>query len=89
MRTIWKLSVPVTDDFERSLPKGSEVLSAGLDAHGELCMWFLVPDTEAEQSVRRFHVVGTGNPLRVSWSKFLGTVAMPPFVWHIFEELGS
>jgi hypothetical protein len=36
---------------------------------------------------RVFYVCGTGNPLNIGDARFIGTVQMDYFVWHIFEAV--
>ena len=69
------------------MPKHGQILSTGIDPKGNLCVWVLV-DPLAPLVLRAFLCVGTGN-LIIGHSfydrKFIGTVVMTPFVWHVFE----
>ena len=86
VRTIWKFTVPVTDVVTVSMPRNARVLPfiqpAGL---GALNLWAEVyPD--APKVIRRFLVVGTGNPIPdVYPNHWLASVVDPPFVWHVYE----
>jgi len=89
MRTIWKKALQPRDDIELLLPVNATVFHVGLDADGQMSMWFFVPDTEAPKSERVFHVYGTGNPIMQAEHRiaYRGSVTLPPFVWHVFEEV--
>jgi hypothetical protein len=65
-----------------------EIISVGLDPHGDLCAWALVePDDPANPDMQvDFYVVATGQPLpfRQEYSAFLGTVLQGEYVWHVY-----
>ncbi|KKK62381.1 hypothetical protein LCGC14_3004920 [marine sediment metagenome] len=86
MKEIWKYTLPLTDYPVVSMQKGARVLSVGVQ-HGEVQVWALV-DPEAPTELRRFRVAGTGHPLEdeIASMRFIGTVQMGAFVWHIFED---
>jgi hypothetical protein len=81
---IWKFQLDVTDIQSVMVPIGGELLSVG-EQSGSICLWFMV-DPDARREMREFEIVGTGNPMEPDVRrKFVGTVQLPPFVWHIFE----
>jgi hypothetical protein len=85
-QTIWKFPLPIRDMVSLTMPVGAKVLSVA-EQHGDLCLWAVVDDT-APRMERIFYVFGTGNPIvGVGTSRFVGTVLMAPFVWHIFEAV--
>lgn len=90
MNTIWKYELKPQRVNKLMLPAGAQVLSAGLDPQGEVCVWALVrPDLPKTQAVR-IYVYGTGHDVPLDNSdrvRFLGTVLMPGLglVWHVFE----
>ena len=88
IRQIYKYPLMGWEDSEISIPmpEGSEILEAGFDPQGVLCIWVLVyPDDE--QFLRTFRVYGTGFEV-VGEVIHLSTVTDREFVWHIFEVLG-
>ncbi len=87
MKKIWKYTLPVSDYPVISMPKGARVLSVDVQ-HGKVQVWALV-DPEAPTELHRFMMVGTGHCLTekcVESMRFIGTVQMGDFVWHIFEH---
>jgi len=87
MKTIWKFKLNITESQEIKVPEGTQILSAGIDPEGSLCVWGVV-DTENALTDRFIYIVGTGNPIdRVFFNDytFIGSVLMQPFVWHVFE----
>lgn len=88
MRAIWKYELEVTDLQEVEMPIDSQVLSVA-NQDGRLCMWALVPQLESRKEKYCFEIIGTGNPIGQTplSRRFVGTVLMPPFVWHVFERV--
>jgi len=84
-RKIYKYQLIITDEQEIMIPRNSVFLHVGVQ-DGILCAWFAVnPDADLEPV--KFAVVGTGNPFEYyKMTRFLGTVQMPPFVWHVFTQ---
>lgn len=88
MKRIWKyeLELPtlrVTDHVDVWMPVGAKVLSAG-NQDGKLCVW-VECNTEAPREMVSFVVAGTGRRLPDKLGRFIGTVVMPPFVWHVYH----
>ena len=84
---IFKYYLRVTDEQEVLMPKDWHVLSVGVQA-SELVVWAGVDETAQKVPVK-FYVVGTGNPaehVAEDGIRFIGTVQMPPFVWHVFVK---
>lgn len=86
MLTIYKYPLAITNSQFVQMPQFAEILSAGLDPQGALCVWAAV-DTEAPMVSRQFYVVGTGNPVTPAPMEFIGSVTRGPFVWHVFEAV--
>jgi hypothetical protein len=61
------------------LPKGIQILKVGVQ-NNEIYIWGIVNSEETE--IRHFRVIGTG---RDTVGKYLDTVFVGPYVWHIFE----
>jgi hypothetical protein len=93
MQTIWKYELKVTDEQTVDMPSGAMILSVaavelGWDSGAigaVLTVWARV-DSEQPMEARTFFVVGTGNQMPKKGTVYLGTVQMPPFVWHVFYE---
>ncbi len=84
MKKIWKYTLPEKSYPVISMQKGARVLSVDVQ-HGKVQVWALV-DPNAVEELREFRMAGTGDSLEeeiVSW-RFIGTVQMGDFVWHIF-----
>jgi hypothetical protein len=84
---IYKYPLAVTDTQTVLMPRRFRVLSVGTQTGG-LFVWALVDETTTETVLTKFLVVGTGNPADAAYHQatFIGTVQMPPFVWHVFVD---
>lgn len=89
MTVVYKYPVPPGVSFV-SMPRGSRVLSAGLDPADRLCVWAEVPDPDRELAGVEVCVVGTG------WlfdgpgphMAFVGTARVGSLVWHVYAGVG-
>ena len=89
--TIYKYppKVQLNSTQQLMLPFGAEILSVQVQ-HGTLCLWAAFPGDPEPRVVREIEVVATGQPVESFEKidrKFLGTVQMGPFVWHVFERV--
>ncbi len=86
MKKIWKYMLILSDHPFISMPKGAIVLSVDVQ-DGHIQIWALV-DPEAPKEPRGFRMAGTGHPVEdaIASMRFIGTVQMGEFVWHIFEK---
>lgn len=72
------------------MPIESNVLSVG-NQRGAVCLWAEVdtisPYTGKEplMETRTFHTIGTGYTVPQGL-KYIDTIIVEPFVWHIYEE---
>ena len=86
---IYKYEVPVNlSFFHLELPFRAQLL-AFQNQGGQPTLWALV-DPEAVKKMRHFAVRGTSEAMNDwrSTDKYIGTVQMPPFVWHLWETKG-
>lgn len=85
--TIWKFPLLTDDDFTLEMPAGSIPLSVGVQ-DGKTVVWAAV-DSHAERTERhRFHLRGTGHPLRGAFfHRFIGTFQLEALglVFHLFD----
>lgn len=85
---IWKYCLEITELQRVDMPADSQILSVA-NQNGTLCLWLLV-DVSAKVSPRWFEIIGTGNRLNMNLGierKFIGTVQIDAFVWHVFERV--
>ncbi|MBZ9715301.1 DUF7352 domain-containing protein [Deinococcus multiflagellatus] len=77
---IYKYPLSLLEPTELDLPDG-EVTHVGAQ-NGQICLW--IRHAQAAPATRRctFMVVGTGQPFPTTMTS-LGTVQMPPYVWHV------
>jgi hypothetical protein len=91
MKTIHKYPVEFAeaDRPDRPLfdmPKGAEPLCIQMQ-FGTPCVWAIV-DTEQEQEIRGFYIVGTGHEIPERAGRYVGTFQLGggQYVFHLFEE---
>lgn len=93
MKTIWKCTVPIEDDFTVTLPNGGQIIHLAQQHPTDeaLTMWALV-ETEAPMVQRTFTVVGTGQKIGHFDQPdliitYVGTALMfdGRLVYHLFE----
>ena len=87
-QSIWKFELPVEDEVSVEMPRGSRVLSVGVQGV-RIFLWALCPTGRVPKEVRRFAIRGTGHPADgVSRNGFIGTVMLhgDALVFHVFER---
>lgn len=90
MQTIYKYPLGLGPGAWISMPSGATLLSVGAQGT-DIFVWAQV-DTMKPIEMRRFDVVGTGQPMPAGNLKFLGAVmlARGALVFHVFErQVGS
>jgi hypothetical protein len=80
---IYKYEIGIMDKQSIQMPQGAQILTAQVQ-RGQLYIWALV-NILAPTETRTIAVYGTGNALPKHLGDYIGTVQMPPFVWHIFD----
>jgi hypothetical protein len=65
------------------VPEGYRIRHVGVQ-DDRACLWAQV-FTNSPLVPLRLRIVGTGHPIDF-FGEYVGTVQMPPFVWHIFRE---
>lgn len=84
MRRIYKYQTPVVDVWQLELPRGAEILSAG--TQGQLITIWAVVDPDAPLHSRPIHIYGTGELIKERETlRYINSVFMGQFVWHLFE----
>lgn len=90
MARIWKYQLAYPGATTLEIPKGSQVLYAGVQ-RGELCLWVLV-NTEGIREKRIFNVVGTEWELdnKHTRESYIGTIQLEGvfvgnLVFHVFD----
>lgn len=84
MKNIWKYELSMVNAQCILMQEGAEILSVANQC-GTICLWALVEETAAQEGVN-FYIYGTGNGCQPQGNRFLGTVQMSPFVWHVFTD---
>lgn len=84
---IWKYELCIKDTQQVEMPYMAEILSVD-NQDGNLCLW-AIGDPAMGMASRTIEIIGTGNffvdKLPII-RKFIGTVIIKPFVWHVFER---
>ena len=86
MQIIYKYDVPIDlFFFHLDFPLGAQLLDFQTQ-NGQPVLWALV-DPETVKETRHFAIRGTGTPMNDwrSTDTYIGTIQIPPFVWHLFE----
>ena len=87
MYVIWKYPVVFGSHFELTMPEGARVLKLDIQFNDPQ-MWFVLdPDQPIE--VRRFQILGTGNPFdNLEELEYIDTYQVNggQYVWHVFEH---
>lgn len=84
-KAIFKYPLAISDNQTLELPVGFTGLSVG-EQNGQLVMWALIDKDQTRVETVNIRIYGTGHPIEIDTDqyKFLGTVPMGPFVWHVF-----
>lgn len=82
--TIWKYQIPIIARFSLPLPQGAKALSFQVQPGQGPALW-VQADSDLPLSARCFAIVGTGHPIPEHIVGYVGTVQIPPFVWHLYE----
>jgi len=89
MKRIFKYKIPITDEFELELPRGTKVLTFQTQ-HNEPVIWAIIDDTENVFEKVHFRLFGTGHPIpeEANFFVYVGTAQMAngQLVWHLFKE---
>ena len=93
-RTIWVHRIPplmfaIASDQTVNMPKDSEILHCR-EQHGDIAIWFDVPDQKSQTENRTFRVYGTGQPVPDDEGLiYLDTCLFQngDLVLHVFEVL--
>lgn len=80
---IFKYPFAIANGFQLKMPEDAKVLHVGLQDSCP-CIWALV-NPERGDDFYHFEVYGTGHEINMFGREYLGTLLMPPFVWHVFE----
>lgn len=90
MKTIHKYQLELAGNTSIKVPIESRILSVG-NQRGNICVWVEVdtisPRTNKEPTSEDvyFWVVGTGHKVP-DGLKYVGTVIIEPFVWHVYTK---
>ena len=90
MKTIWKFRVPTEEAdgvlfFERSMPFEAKIMTFQLQRE-KAYIWAAV-DTKANDIIRKFAIIGTGQKIPDISANYIGTIQENDgkLVWHLFE----
>ena len=89
MKRIWKYPLDVTDEQGITMPDGAVILTVQTQ-NEKPCLWAIV-DPLAPHRIRRFAMIGTGNPADVldviPGPHYVGTFQLMGggLVFHVFE----
>ena len=84
MKQIWKFPLKVADLQTISMPVDTKLLSVQ-SQNGIMCLWALVDPQHPRSEFRAIRIFGTGLKCDVAPDRFIGTVQIGQFVWHVFD----
>ncbi|MFA5714390.1 MAG: hypothetical protein WC998_01445 [Candidatus Paceibacterota bacterium] len=88
MKKIMKILINAVGEREVMLPKDSVILSAQF-IDDSFCI-FAIVDVDEPNELRKFLIIGTGQPFQFNGLKFIATVIQEKeyesLTWHIFER---
>jgi len=82
---IWKFQLEVKDFNRVKMPEKAQILSVAIQ-YDTICIWAVCP-VASETFTRTFQLIGTGHPIHKAERRYIGTVVVGAFVWHVFEVL--
>lgn len=84
MPVIYKYQFEISELFYLELPSVRQILAVQLQ-HGTPTMWVLVNPDYVKENVL-FRTLATGEQSKYSPGKYISTIQLDGFVWHIFED---
>ena len=92
MNTVWKFQIPVSTEFDLSMPKNAQIIHVD-SQFDQACLWAVV-DSGALTETRSFILVGTGSaiptfdyPLERLEHRGTFMVSGGTYVFHLFEKM--
>jgi len=87
MKVIHKFPIEMANAQLISMPLESEILSVDIQ-NNIICLWALCSYGACKMHERKILIFGTGSNTSDldSFVRFIGTVQLNGFVWHIFER---
>jgi hypothetical protein len=79
---ILKYEVPIEDNFTIEIPDPFKILSFQVQ-NDRPYIWVQCEDINSKKDKVKFSIVGTGHEIYFH-GFYIGTVQLPPFVWHLF-----
>ncbi|MFW6219716.1 MAG: DUF7352 domain-containing protein [bacterium] len=93
IRYIWKYELNLNKEQSIKVPRNSKILSVQ-NQLGALCLWLEFPKVSTDDDFyeyRNFMIFGTGHPIDFDDKnydiKYISTVQIDSFVWHIYEKI--
>lgn len=84
---IFKYQIPIQETFNLELPIHSNILSFQVQ-NNEAFIWVMISE-DKRLMCRYFTLLGTGQEIEYhpNIMKYIGTIQLKSFVWHLFEDL--
>lgn len=87
---IYKYKLDYIGEQLIKIPLFSNILSAGIDSKGDICIWAAVWTDSKESKSHKVFIVGTGSTVPREYIDntciFLASVKEHSYIWHIFVE---
>lgn len=88
MKTIWKFELTTEEERQIiNMPIGAQILT--IQIKKDIPYLFALVESKAPIESRRFIIVNTGTPCKITHEKFIGSFPLyrGSVVWHLFEDL--
>ena len=89
--TAWNVIGAHKMPYTMELPKGTAILSCGLQNKENICVWAKVDPNQTEMVEVEFYIIGTGWPIPDDINNrllFIGTIMISDgsYVYHVFVK---
>jgi len=84
MKAIYKYILEITASQTIMMPKNSSILCVQ-NQEGKICIWAIV-DPDTPLTLTTFKIYGTGHRHKEISGKYLATVQIDIYVWHVFLD---
>lgn len=86
MNVIHKYKLLGIGEQDVTLPVGAKIIEVR-PQDGTICLWAIIQTGNVAWEKRKIRIIATGKEFDSRFLKFINTVHIEPFVWHVFENM--